>query len=66
MSDRMSRTAASGLAAGQSVVMKAREHHWVMSADGAEVEVSAMGPFKITYVNAGDDPRPKTPAKPTK
>ena len=66
MSDRMSRTAATGLAAGQSVVMKAREHHWVMSADGAEVEVSAMGPFKITYVNAGDDPRPKTPAKPTK
>jgi quercetin dioxygenase-like cupin family protein len=57
MSDRMNRTAATGLDAGETVVMKAKEHHWVMTADGAEVEVSAMGPFKITYVNAGDDPR---------
>ena len=56
MSDRMSRTAATGLAAGESITMKAKEHHWVMTADGGEVEVSAMGPFKITYVNAGDDP----------
>lgn len=59
MSDRMNRTAAQGLDAGQTVVMKAKEHHWVLTADGAEVEVSAMGPFKITYVNAGDDPRGK-------
>ena len=27
------------------------------TGDGAEVEVSATGPFKITYVNPGDDPR---------
>jgi hypothetical protein len=57
MSDRMNRTAATGLGAGESVVMKAKEHHWVMTADGAEVEVSATGPFKITYVNPADDPR---------
>ena len=57
MSDRMSRTDATGLSAGGSVVMKAKEHHWVMTADGAEVEVSATGPFVITYVNAGDDAR---------
>jgi len=57
MSDRMNRTAAQGLDAGGSVVMKAKEHHWVMTADGAEVEVSAMGPFMITYVNPNDDPR---------
>lgn len=59
MSDRMNRTTATGLSAGQSVTMKAKEHHWVMSADGAEVEVSAVGPFKITYVNPADDPRGK-------
>jgi hypothetical protein len=48
--------------------MKAKEHHWVMTADGAEVEVSAVGPFKITYVNPADDPRgtAKPAAKPTK
>lgn len=57
MSDRLNRTAAEGLAPGASVVMKAKMHHWVYTGDGAEVEVSAMGPFKITYVNAGDDPR---------
>ena len=59
MSDRLNRTAATGLNAGETIVMKAKEHHWVLTADGAEVEVSAMGPFKITYVNAADDPRPK-------
>jgi hypothetical protein len=37
--------------------MKAKMHHWVYTGDGAEVEVSATGPFKITYVNPGDDPR---------
>jgi len=62
MSDRLNRTAAQGLNTGESVTMKAKEHHWVLSADGAQVEVSAMGPFKITYVNPADDPRPK-PAK---
>jgi hypothetical protein len=59
MSDRLNRTSAQGLNAGEKLVMKAKEHHWVLTADGAEVEISAMGPFKITYVNAGDDPRPK-------
>ena len=59
MNDRMSRTNAQGAAAGDKVLMKAKEHHWIMTADGAEVEVSAMGPFKITYVNPGDDPRGK-------
>jgi hypothetical protein len=29
----------------------------VFTGDGAEVEVSATGPFAISYVNAGDDPR---------
>ena len=60
MSDRMNRTAAQGLGAGENVVMKAKMNHWVLTAEGAQVEVSAMGPFKITYVNPADDPRPKT------
>jgi quercetin dioxygenase-like cupin family protein len=60
MSDRLNRTAAQGLNAGENVVMKAKMNHWVLTADGAQVEVSAMGPFKITYANPADDPRPKT------
>jgi hypothetical protein len=45
--------------------MKAKHHHWVFTGDGAEVEVSATGPFAITYVDPTTDPRgvakPKTP-----
>jgi hypothetical protein len=62
MSDQLNRAAATALDVGQSVTMKAKMHHWVYTGDGAEVEVSAMGPFKITYVNPADDPRPATPA----
>ena len=57
MSDRVNRTNAQGLSAGENVVMKAKMHHWVLSADGAEIEVSAMGPFAITYLNPAEDPR---------
>ena len=65
MSDQLDRAAATALDAGQSVTMKAKMNHWVFTGDGAEIEVSAMGPFKITYVNPADDPRgvpaPKKP-----
>ena len=57
MSDQLDRAAGEALAQGASVTMKAKQHHWVFTGDGAEVEVSAMGPFAITYVNAADDPR---------
>ncbi len=59
MSDRIDKAAAKGLGVGESVVMKAKMHHWVTTGDGATVEVSAMGPFKITYVHPNDDPRGK-------
>lgn len=68
MSDQLNRAAATALDAGQSIVMKAKMNHWVFTGDGAELEISAMGPFKITYVNPADDPRgvaaPKPAAKP--
>ena len=57
MSDQLSRSNGQPLAVGQSVVMKAKEHHWVFTGDGAEVELTAMGPFMITYVDPKDDPR---------
>jgi hypothetical protein len=44
--------------------MKAKMNHWVFTGDGAELEITAMGPFKITYVNPADDPRPAAPVKP--
>jgi quercetin dioxygenase-like cupin family protein len=57
MSGRLNRTNAQGLSAGEHIVMKAKMNHWVLTADGAEIEVSTMGPFAITYVNPADDPR---------
>jgi hypothetical protein len=65
MSDRMERLNAKPLAPGETVTMKAKEHHWVMTADGAEVEVNATGRFVITYVDPNADPR-KTAAAATK
>jgi hypothetical protein len=59
MSDRLDKAAATGLAPGESVTMKAKMHHWVYTGDGATVEVSATGPFKITYVDPSTDPREK-------
>jgi hypothetical protein len=65
MSDRVDKANAEALAPGGSVTMKAKHHHWVFTGDGATVEVSAMGPFQITYVDPSTDPRgaaaPKKP-----
>lgn len=63
MSDRLNLAQAQPLAAGDSVVMKAKMNHWVVTGDGAEIEVSAMGPFQITYVNPSADPRNATRAE---
>jgi hypothetical protein len=37
--------------------MKAKMNHWVHASAPATVQVSAMGPFEITYVDPKDDPR---------
>jgi hypothetical protein len=39
--------------------MKAGMNHWVFTTKPAIVQVSAMGPFQITYVDPKDDPRSK-------
>jgi quercetin dioxygenase-like cupin family protein len=62
MSDRFDRANATALSPGSSIVMKAKMNHWVFTADGAEVQISATGPFAITYANPADDPRPKPAA----
>jgi hypothetical protein len=34
--------------------------HYVQAKGPTVIQVSAMGPFAITYVNQADDPRTKT------
>jgi len=45
------------LNAAHTVTMKAKMHHWVHAPAEATVQVSAMGPFEIAYVDPKDDPR---------
>ena len=49
--------------AGDYVNLPANMQHQATSASGAVVQVNAVGPFAITYVDAKDDPRTATPAK---
>jgi quercetin dioxygenase-like cupin family protein len=57
MTDKLDRSKAKRLTTGGTVVMKAKMHHWVFATSPATVQVSAMGPFAITYVDPKDDPR---------
>jgi hypothetical protein len=40
-------------------VMPAEMRHYAFTKGNAVIQVHAMGPFAITYVNPADDPRPK-------
>ncbi len=59
MGDRLDRSAGTALGAGGFLAMKARQNHYAFTDSGATVQVSAQGPFEITYVNPADDPRTK-------
>ena len=48
--------------AGDYVNLPARMQHEATMQDGAVVQINAMGPFEITYVDPADDPRKATPA----
>lgn len=62
MSGKMDMAKAKTLKTGASVNMKAKMNHWVHAAAPATVQVHAMGPFAITYVDPKDDPRGATSA----
>ena len=57
MSNKLDMAKAKTLKTGASVTMKAKMHHWVHAAAPATVQVRAMGPFQITYVDPKNDPR---------
>lgn len=47
--------------AGAQGSVPARMHHHAVTRGATVVSVSANGPFAMTYVNAGDDPRHAAP-----
>jgi quercetin dioxygenase-like cupin family protein len=64
MGDQIDMKTAKTLSAGSFSLIPARDHHFLVAKTDLVVQVTGMGPFDITYINAGDDPRKKTPAKP--
>jgi quercetin dioxygenase-like cupin family protein len=59
MGDKLDRDHAGTLNRGYHVVMQAGMNHWAFTKDPATIQVSAMGPFQIIYVDPKDDPRTK-------
>jgi quercetin dioxygenase-like cupin family protein len=49
--------------AGGYANMPARTNHYVRAKGETIIQVTAMGPFDVAYVNASDDPRKKSKPK---
>ncbi|MEP6572306.1 MAG: cupin domain-containing protein [Gemmatimonadota bacterium] len=63
MGDAFDAAKAKPLKVGEKGQVPAKMHHYGAAKGATIVEVSAMGPFAMTYVNSADDPQ-KQPAKP--
>jgi len=57
MGDKADKAKAKWMATGEKGTAMAKMNHFVFTSAPAEVEVSAIGPFAITYANPTDDPR---------
>jgi quercetin dioxygenase-like cupin family protein len=58
--DKFDEASMTTLAAGGYAKMPKRMHHFAGARGETIIQVHGMGPFAITYVNPGDDPRKKT------
>ena len=56
MGDELSAAKATALPAGGFGTVGANMHHYAIARGKTVVQVHAMGPFVLTYVNAKDDP----------
>ena len=59
MGDSLDVAKTNAMKAGASGTVPAGHHHYAATKGATVVEVTAMGPFAMTYVNAADDPRNK-------
>lgn len=57
MGDKLDKGKAKWMSAGGSGTAKANMNHYAFTSAPAEIKMSSMGPFAITYVNPKDDPR---------
>jgi anti-sigma factor ChrR (cupin superfamily) len=56
MGDKLDPAKSAKLAPGGFAMAGAKMNHFAYSTGGAVVQVSAEGPFAMTYVNPADDP----------
>lgn len=56
MGDKLDAAKSASLGAGGFAMAPKQMNHFAWSKDGAIVQVSAEGPFAMTYVNPADDP----------
>ena len=56
MGEKVDNTAMKKLDAGGYVLLPAESRHYAMAATATTVQIEAMGPFALTYVNPADDP----------
>ena len=59
MGDSMNSRQTMTLTQGGFATAPAQQHHFAIARTHAIVQVHAMGPFQLTYVNAADDPTRK-------
>jgi len=63
MGDKLDLSKAKPMKAGEKTLMAAKAHHFAAAQGATFIQVTAMGPFALTYVNPADDPQ-KQVAKP--
>jgi hypothetical protein len=63
MGDTFDASKAKAMKAGEKGSLRAKAHHFAAAQGATFIEVTAMGPFGMTYVNPADDPQ-KQVAKP--
>jgi len=63
MGDKADFTQAKTMTAGAFGVVSANEHHYARAKGRTIVQVHAMGPFVLTYVNPADDPQKKAASR---
>lgn len=60
--DKLDESKGHAMEAGSFGVVAAKQHHYVWAKGETELQVHAMGPFALTYIDPADDPTKKTAA----
>ena len=63
MGDKLDQSASKPLGAGSFAIMPKGQHHYAWTKGETIVQVYAVGPWGLTYVNPADDPRNAKNAK---